>query len=129
VLTAKSPNSNTTTLTYASKGGLTSITDALTHATSVTSHTVGGRPLTIVDPNSVTTTLTYDPRQRLLTSTVSTGAGPLTTTYTYDAAGNPTQTTLPDSSLVASTYDTAHRVTRICKLLGPGQLYVAGFDQ
>ena len=39
-------------------------------------------------PNGVTTQLTYDARQRLLTRTVNTAAGPLTTSYTYDAAGN-----------------------------------------
>jgi len=42
---------------YGPDGALTSITDPLTHITNITSHTGGGRPLTIVDPNSVTTTL------------------------------------------------------------------------
>jgi YD repeat-containing protein len=52
----------------------------------------------IVDPNGVATTLTYDARLRLLSSTVATAAGPLTTTYTHGAAGNRTSVTLPDGS-------------------------------
>ena len=114
----KTPNGNTTSYGYDSSGALTSITDALSHVTSITSHTGGGLPLTIVDPNSVTTTLTYNPRQWLLTSSVSTGGGARTTTYTYDAAGNLTKTTLPDSSYLANTYDTAHRVTQVTDALG-----------
>ena len=60
----KSPNGNTTSFGYDSNAALSSVTDPLSHVTNITSRTVGGRPLTIVDPNSVTTTLTYDPRQR-----------------------------------------------------------------
>ena len=115
---AKSPNSNTTTFGYSSSGALTSITDALSHVTSITSYTGGGLPLTVVDPNSVTTTLTYSPRQWLLTSSVSTTGGARTTTFSYDAAGNLAQITWPDSSSLAATYDTAHRVTQITDALG-----------
>jgi RHS repeat-associated protein len=114
----KSPNGNTTSFGYNATGVLTSVTDALSHVTNVTAHTAGGLPETIVDPNSVTTALTYDPRQRLLSSSVSTSAGARTTTYTYDAAGNLTKTTLPDSSYVANTFDTAHRITKITDALG-----------
>jgi len=116
--TVKTPNNNTTTYAYNSSGALTSITDALTHATNITSVTGGGRPLTVVDPNSVTTTLTYSPRQWLLTSSVSATGGPFTTTYAYDAAGNLTKKTLPDASYLAYTYDTAHRVTKVTDTLG-----------
>jgi RHS repeat-associated protein len=116
--TTKSPNSNTTTFGYNTSGALTSIADALSHVTNITSVTAGGRPLTIVDPNSVTTTLTYSPRQWLLSSSVSTSAGARTTTYTYDATGDLTKTTLPDSSYIANTYDTAHRLTKQTDALG-----------
>jgi RHS repeat-associated protein len=116
--TINTPNNNTTTLAYNSGGALTSITDALSHVTNMTSVTGGGRPLTIVDPNSVTTTLTYSPRQWLLTRSVSTSGGARTTTYTYDAAGNLTKTTLPDSSYLANTFDNAHRVAQVTDALG-----------
>jgi YD repeat-containing protein len=59
-----------TTFTYDASGALTAITNALGQTTSITAHTGGGSPLTIVDPNGVTTNLSYDARQRLLTSAV-----------------------------------------------------------
>jgi len=116
--TTKTPAGNVTTFGYDSSGALTSITDALNHVTSVTSHTGGGRPLTIVDPNSVTTTLTYDQRQRLLSSTVAMSAGARTTGFAYDKAGNPTKTTLPDGSFLLDGYDAAHRLTKVTDALG-----------
>ena len=114
----KTPNGNTTTLGYSSTGALTSITDALSHVTSITSYTGGGLPETIVDPNGITTTRTYSPRQWLLSSEVSGSGGNFTTTYTYDAAGNLTKTTLPDNSYIANTYDAAHRIIQITDALG-----------
>ena len=108
----------TTSYGYGSDGALTSITDPMTHATSITSHTGGGRPLTIVDPNSVTTTLTYDQRQRLTSSSVATSAGARTTTYTIDPTGLIAKVTLPDSSFLSYTYDTAHRLTQVTNALG-----------
>jgi YD repeat-containing protein len=113
----KNPNGNTTTLAYDASGALTKITNALNQSTNITAHTGGGLPLTIVDPNSVTTTLTYNARQWPLTSTISTNAGPLTTTWTYDAAGNLINTILPDNSNLAETYDTAHRIITVTDAL------------
>jgi YD repeat-containing protein len=114
----KTPNGNTTKYGYDSSGALTSTTDAKGHVTNITSHTGGGLPLTIVDPNAVTTTLTYSPRLWLTSSTVSGTSGTYKTTSTYDAAGNLTQTTLPDSSYVANTFDTAHRLIKVTDALG-----------
>jgi RHS repeat-associated protein len=107
----KSPNGNTTSFAYDGSGALVKITNALGQATSITAHSGGGLPQTIVDPNGVTISLTYDARQRPLTSTVTTSQGPRTTAYTYDAAGNRTKTTLPDGSYLTNTYDAAHRLT------------------
>ena len=82
----------------------------------------GGLPQTIVDANGITRKFTYDARQRLLTSTVVTVtgpfAGPLTTTYAYDAAGNVLSVTLPDGSAIMNTYDTARRLTGHTDLFG-----------
>jgi YD repeat-containing protein len=85
--------------------------------TQTTQHTGGGLPLTIVDPNGVTTDLTYDARLRPASLTVHTGTGPLTTTYSYDAAGNLIQLTQPDGSATAKTYDSAHRPVAVTDLL------------
>lgn len=125
--TTKTPNNNTTTYGYGSDGALTSITDALSHVASITSHTGGGRPLTIVDPNGatngMTTTFTYDARQRLIGRAVASSAGTHTTTYTLDPAGNLTKVTLPDSSYIQYVYDTAHRATKATNALGEYQTY------
>jgi RHS repeat-associated protein len=100
-------------------GTLTSVTDALSHATNITSYSGGGYPLTIVDPNGVTTTLTWDGGQRLLTSTVTTSLlGNLTTTSTYDAAGNIASVEKPDGSKLTFAYDTAHRLKTVTDLFG-----------
>ena len=101
-----------TTITFDATGALTAVTDALSQAWNITSHTGGGRPLIMVDPNSVTTTLTYSPRNWPFTKTVATSAGNLTTTNVFDAAGNLTKVTQPDGSYFTASYDTAHRLTR-----------------
>jgi RHS repeat-associated protein len=103
---------------YDSTGALTGITNPLNQQTTITSHTGGGLPQTIIDPNGVTTNLTYDPRQHLLTSTVMTSAGNRTTAYGYDAAENLTGVTQPDGSGLSYTYDAAHRLTASTDLFG-----------
>jgi RHS repeat-associated protein len=113
---SKSPNGNTTSHTYDSSGALTAIKNALNQTTQITQHLPGGWPQVIVDPNGVTTTLTYDARLRLLTSTLSTGAGPLTTSYADDPAGNLLKVTLPDHSALTNTYDAAHRLIGVADL-------------
>jgi len=115
----KTPNGNTTTLGYDSTGALTSVTNALSQETRITSHTGGGLPETIVDPNSITTTLAYDARQRLTSKAVSaSGATTLTTTYTVDPTGEITKFTPPDNAYISYTYDTAHRITKLTNALG-----------
>jgi RHS repeat-associated protein len=117
----QNPRTDVTAITnygYGADGALTSITDALTHATNITQHTGGGRPLTIVDANSVTTTLVYDGRQRLTSSAVTTSGGTLTTSYTIDPAGELTKMTLPDNSFLSYNFDSAHRVTQVTDALG-----------
>jgi RHS repeat-associated protein len=116
--TVQTPNGNTTTFTFGADGALTNVQNALLQNTQITSHTGGGLPLTIVDPNSVTTTLTYSQRNWLLTSTVATSAGNLTTQNTYDAAGNLTQVKQPDGSYLNNAYDTAHRLTTVTDSFG-----------
>ena len=107
-----------TSFGYDSSGALISIKDALKHLTQITAHTGGGLPLTIVDPNDVTTTLVYDGRLNLNTSTLSTSAGPLTTTWTHDPANNLTALTQPDNSKLTFGYDAAHRLTSTTDLFG-----------
>ena len=112
-----------TAITFDATGALTAVTDALSQAWNITSHTGGGRPLIMVDPNSVTTTLTYSPRNWPLTKTVTTSAGNLTTTNLFDAAGNLTKVTQPDGSYFTATYDTAHRRTQMADSFGNSMNY------
>ena len=119
--TVQSPRTDVvekTTYAYDSTGALTGITKPLNQQTTISSHTGGGLPQTIVDPNGVTTNLTYDPRQHLLTSTVVTSAGNRTTTYGYDAAENLTSITQPDGSSLTYAFDAAHRIAAITDSLG-----------
>jgi RHS repeat-associated protein len=111
--------SDTTKYSYDSKGDLATITDPLGHVTSITAYDANGRPLTIVDPNGLVTMLAYDPRGRLLSRTVGTEV----TSYTYDAAGNPTKITLPDASFLSYSYDQAHRLAGVTDALGNSIAY------
>jgi YD repeat-containing protein len=95
------------------------ISNALSHATSIAAYNAHGHPLAIVDPNGLTTTITYDARQRLTSRTV----GGETTTYDYDFAGQVTKVTLPDGSFLSYTYDDAHRLTQIQDKLGHKIVY------
>ncbi len=116
-----------TNYTYDSSGSITATTNALGQTTQVTQHLAGGLPQTIVDRNGVTTKLAYDARQCLLSSTAMTSpspiTSPLTTSYTYDAAGNLLGVTLPDGSSFTNTYDAAHRLTGITDLLNQSIAY------
>jgi RHS repeat-associated protein len=106
-----------TKYSYDASGALISITNALGQIIKTTKHTPGGWPETVIDANGVTTNFTYDTRMRLLTRTVQSAAGMLTTAYSYDAAGNLVTVSLPDGSAITRTYDAAHRLVGITDLL------------
>ena len=84
--------------------------DALGHNTNVATYKPGGWPLTIRDQNHTLTTCAYSPRLWLTSSVMASSSGNLTTTLTYDSAGELTKTTLPDSSFLSNTYDNAHQL-------------------
>lgn len=123
LLTAQSPRSDLTAkTTYAYAGGTTggtliSITDALSHVTTINTATGGGLPKKWTDPNSVHRTIAYNNRNWPTSSVIATSAGNLTTSFAYDSAGNLTQRTLPDNSTLTYGYDNAHRPTSITNAL------------
>lgn len=123
VLGPRTDVSQLTQFTYDGSGTLTAATNAFGQVTKITQHLPGGLPQTVVDLNGVTTTLTYDGRLRLLTRTTATAAGPLTTQYTYDPAGNLLSVTLPDGSAVTNSYDAAHRLIGTADLFKNGVAY------
>ncbi|MBI3773004.1 MAG: hypothetical protein HY272_09930 [Gammaproteobacteria bacterium] len=112
VLTVNGPRTDvndTTTYTYDTQGNVSSVTNALNHLTQITNYDASGRPLRIVDPNGLVTTLTYSPRGWLTSRNV----GGESTGFQYDGVGQLLSVTLPDNSVIAYTYDAAHRLTDI----------------
>ncbi len=94
------------------KGDLYQIVDPLGHTTTINQYDASGRPLQMTDANGVVTAFTYSNRGWLTSQTVTpaSGAGQ-PTNYSYDAVGQLTKVTLPDSSTVSFSYDGAHRLT------------------
>ncbi len=95
------------------RGQISTITNALGHATQITRYNAHGQPEIMTDPNGLTTTLTYDARQRLVSRVVGTE----TTAYQYDNVGQVTRITFPDNSFLNYTYDDAQRLVGIADSL------------
>jgi RHS repeat-associated protein len=93
------------------------VVNALNQQTLIPNHLPGGLPQTILDPSGAIRQFNYDTRLRLTDSAVF-GQGSFFTQYFYDAAGNLTQTILPDGSALTSAYDPAHRVIAITDNFG-----------
>ena len=123
LLTAQLPRTDVTAkTTYGYTGGvLTSRTDALGHVTSVITYQSGGLPLTVADPNSVLTTYAYNTRNWPTSSILRVSGGTLTTSFTYDSAGNLTKATRPDGSYLSYGYNGARQRTSITNALGESQ--------
>jgi YD repeat-containing protein len=96
------------------RGELQTVSNALKHATTVNAYNAHGQPVAVTDPNGLLSIMTYDARQRLLSRTV----GDLTTSYEYDAVGQITKVTQPDSSFLTYQYDEVRRLRRIDDSLG-----------
>ncbi|MCW8856001.1 MAG: hypothetical protein OQJ95_01475, partial [Kangiella sp.] len=117
VLTIDGPRtdvSDITTYEYDTSGNLTKITNAMGHATFITSHDAHGKPLSVTDPNGTVTTLTYHPRG-WLTSITTDGA---TTSYDYDNAGQLISVTMANGIVLNYEYDAAHRLVAIADANG-----------
>jgi RHS repeat-associated protein len=100
------------TYTYSS-GALASISDQLSHTTTINTANGTGQPTEITDPNSVVTDFVYDNRNRLTSKTVHASPSNEVTTTSYIGSGQPYVVTLPDSSTITYSYDNAQRVTKI----------------
>ena len=120
LLTETFPRTGTTvknTYTYSS-GALASITDQLSHTTTINTANGTGQPTQITDPNSVVTNLVYDHRNRMTSKTVVASPSNEVTSITYIGSGQPHVITLPDSSTVTFGYDNAQRLTTITNTAG-----------
>ena len=104
---------DSTAFTYNANGYLATVTNAVGKVTTISAWDWRGAPLTVTDPNSVQTTFTYDIHGRVLTATVNPGTSQEQFGFSYDAAGNVTQVTLPTGGYLQYTYDTASRLTLV----------------
>jgi RHS repeat-associated protein len=116
-LTETFPRTGTTvknTYTYTS-GALASITDQLSHTTTINTANGTGQPTEITDPNSVVTDLVYNNRNWLTSKTVHASPSNEVTGITYTSAGALAKITLPDSiyDTITYAYDNAQRLTTI----------------
>ncbi|WP_266169712.1 RHS repeat-associated core domain-containing protein [Dyella subtropica] len=105
-------------------GDLYQVTDALGHVTTLVAYDKSGRVVRQKDSNGVLTDLTYHSRGWLLTRTVranadgSTSANDAVTQIGYTPYGAVASITDPDGVIVSTTYDAAHRLTRLTDALG-----------
>ncbi|WP_266169719.1 RHS repeat-associated core domain-containing protein [Dyella subtropica] len=95
-------------------GDLHTVTDALGHVTTIASYDGAGRITRLTDTNCVNTDLTYTPRGWLASRSV----GGAIMRFTYTPYGAVASITDPDNVTVSTTYDAAHRLTRVTDALG-----------
>jgi RHS repeat-associated protein len=120
MLTETFPRTGTTvknTYTYTS-GALASITDQLSHTTTINTANGTGQPTQITDPNGVVTNLVYNNRNWLTSKTVVASPSNEVTGISYRASGQPLVVTLPDSSTITYGYDNAQRLTSVTNTAG-----------
>ena len=99
--------------TYDVQGRLATVTDALGHVTTYGAYDSMGKPGTTTDANGVVTSLTYTPQEWPATITRDSTGTPSTTTLSYNAVGDLTQTQDADGVTLTYTYDDARRLTDI----------------
>ncbi|GAA0680673.1 RHS repeat protein [Dyella marensis] len=110
--------SDVTSFTYDAQGRVATVTDPLGHVTSYDTYDMYGNPGRSIDPNGIVSVMTYTPEGWPLTVTLDSAGTPATTTLTYDAIGNVTQSKDADGVTTNYTYDDAGRVTDITDAIG-----------
>jgi RHS repeat-associated protein len=98
---------------YDAQGRLFTVTNALGQVTTYEAYDTYGNPGKITDANGIVTLATYTPEGWLQTTTRDANGIKATTTLTYDAAGNITQTKDADGVVLIYTFDDANRLTDI----------------
>lgn len=110
---------DTTTYAYDTNFDLTTVTNALSQVTTVTSRDTAGRPKKITDPNSVEADLAYDTNGKITSVVRAYGTGlAATTSFTYDVDELLTKVTLPNSVYTSYSYDNAQRLTGVTDVPG-----------
>jgi RHS repeat-associated protein len=91
------------------RGQLHTVTNSLGHVTTYADYNLHGQAETITDANGLVTTRTFNSRGEMISSTT---AG-LTTSYSYNLAGDLQSVSLPGSRTVTYGYDNAGRINTI----------------
>jgi RHS repeat-associated protein len=104
---------DTVTYAYNSSGFLQSVTNEVSNVTQFTAWNDRGQPTSMTDPNGVVTSLAYDTLGRLTSTTVDPSGVAAVTAFEYDAIGQITKITRPNSSYLQYTWDNARRVTKV----------------
>ena len=104
--------------TYDAQGHLATVTDALGRVTTFDTYDMYGHVGRIVDSNQVVTTIGYTAQGWPQTITRDSTGTPATTTLSYNASGDVTQTQDADGVVANYTYDDARRLTDITDGLG-----------
>ncbi|MBN0989812.1 RHS repeat protein [Amphritea pacifica] len=110
--------SDLTQFEYDSRGRLIRVVNALGHASTLSNYNAYGLPQQVTDARGVSSTLSYDGMGRLLTQTLHSSAGDITTSYEYDLVGLLTKVTLADGSWISYEYDDARRLIAVENQLG-----------
>ena len=113
------------------QGDLWKITNALGQVTTYVSYDKNGRVTRTTDANGTATDFQYHARGWLTdrivrANAIGTGANDATVHIDYDAVGNVTKITQPDSAYLSYTYDDAHRLIEITDNLGSTVDYCPG---
>ncbi|MGH1541777.1 MAG: RHS repeat domain-containing protein [Arenicella sp.] len=105
--------------TGAECGQLQQVTNALGYSVSFDSYDADARLTQMTDANGVVTQLSYYPRGWIKQMTRSAaGQASKVTNYQYDAMGQVTQISLPDSVVLNYSYDAAHELRSVSDNLG-----------
>lgn len=115
------PDASKTSYGYDAAHRLTSITDLKGNQVSFTLDAIGNITSTAwINPDSSTAksqSATYDALGRLRTAIETRNAVNFTTTFGYDANGNPTTLTDPKTKLTSTAYDALNRSTQVTDAL------------
>lgn len=106
IATETAPNGGVTQYGYDAYGQVTSITDPLSHVSTLVYNTKG-QVITQTAPNGQTTTFTYEQRGRLWSSLTN----GLSTVYAYRPNGQLGTLFLPNGRVITYNYDSAARLT------------------
>ncbi len=109
---------DTVSYTYDTDGYLATVTNEVSHVTTVNSVNGNGLPLQVTDANAVRTDFAYNERGWVTTITADATGTPATTTLAYDDLGQITKITKADGSYLEYTYSNDREVTSVENSLG-----------